>query len=256
MEFGPFLRELIILTVCWLLIIELIIFYKSTYFNEIHELIFKPYKEELKVYDIGVRSQHWDDDGIARLLEENVRVHCLVYLEPSDQKFGFLKIKHIQNSWARRCNHLSIVSLWETTLPAACRQVYEEFHESFDWLLVVYLDSYVIVENLRFMLAHYSPKKAIYFSAHHSFYIYAHVGQVDTTDYIFSREALEQLSTRNCLQDIVYMNECLRRMEKGPSQSLQPFNVPGNVVPFTLRQEFWLWPCIYRFVYENQVSTF
>ncbi|XP_017097239.2 uncharacterized protein [Drosophila bipectinata] len=252
MEVAQFVRELVVATVFWLLFIESMIFYRSTLFNEIHELIFKPYKEELKDYNIGVRSQHWDDDTVARQLEDNVRVHCLVYLKPSDQKLGFLKVKHIQNSWARRCNHLSIVSLWETTLPAAFRQVHKDFRESFDWLLVVYLDSYVILENLRFMLAHYSSKKAIYFSAQHSFYIYAHVGQVDTTDYIFSREALEQLVTRNCLKDDVYMEECLRRVEKGPSLGLQPFTVSGNVVPFTLRKEFWLWPCIYRFVYENQ----
>ncbi|KAH8412937.1 hypothetical protein KR009_006884 [Drosophila setifemur] len=252
MHLSLIICELILSTLGWLVILELFIFYQSHRFNLIHENIFKPYKEPIKTFDIGQRSQHWDDDRIARLLHDKVRVHCVVYLDRSDYELGPLKVQHAQNTWARRCNFLSIFKLWEITLLEAYRRIFEEYGQELDWLLVVYLDSYVVLENLRYMLAHYQPTEAVYFSAHHAFYIYAHVGQVPSTDYIFSREALAQLATRNCLKDDTFLKECLSRMKGGPSERLLPFNVADEVVPFTLRQNFWIWPCVHQFVYKNQ----
>ncbi|XP_017129977.1 uncharacterized protein LOC108147757 [Drosophila elegans] len=252
MNSRGFFRLLILSTLFWLLVLELLIFFNSTTFGDLKEFIFKPYKEKIKEYDVGQRSQHWDDDRIARILQEKVRVHCLVYLDPSDYKFGLIKAGHANKTWGRRCNHLTIIDQREISLLEAYHSIYKKFHNEFDWLLVVYLDSYVIMENLRLMLAHYRPTEEIYFSAHHAFYIYAHVGRVPSTDYIFSREALEQLATRNCLRNEVFLRECLKRMKRGPSDALQPFNVPDEVIPFSLRNEFWLWPCAFRAVYQNQ----
>uniref|UniRef100_A0A6P4FP08 N-acetylgalactosaminide beta-1,3-galactosyltransferase n=1 Tax=Drosophila rhopaloa TaxID=1041015 RepID=A0A6P4FP08_DRORH len=252
MNFRGTFRLLFLSTLSWLSVLELMIFLNSTFFEDLKELICKPYKEKIGDYDVGLRSQHWNDDRIAKLLREQVRVHCLVYLDQSDYKFGLLKAGHAKRSWGRRCNRLTIVDQRKITLLEAYRRTYMEFHNELDWLLVVYLDSYVIMENLRHMLAHYQPTEELYFSAHHAFYIYAHVGMVPTTDFIFSREALEQLVTRNCLQNEVFFRECLKRMRRGPSEDLLPFNVPDEVIPFSLRQEFWLWPCAFRAVYDNQ----
>ncbi|KAH8352228.1 hypothetical protein KR084_002881 [Drosophila pseudotakahashii] len=252
MKFMGFFQILILSTLFWLFVLELLIFCNSTTFSDLIEFVQKPYKETVNEYDVGLRSQHWDEDRIAQLLGEKIRVHCLVYMDRSDFKFGAQKAMHVRNSWGHRCNRLTIISQREITLLKAYRQIYVDFHNQFDWLLVVYLDSYVIMENLRFLLAHYSPSQEIYFSAQHDVYIYAHVGQVSTTDYIFSREALEQLATRNCLQDEIFLRECLKRMRKGPSEALLSFNVPDEMIPYTLRNNFWLWPCAFRAVYENQ----
>ncbi|XP_016954658.1 uncharacterized protein LOC108027652 [Drosophila biarmipes] len=245
-------RLLILSFLFWLFLLELLIFSNSTTFTDLIEFIQKPYKETVENYDVGLRSQHWDDDQIASILREQVHVHCLVYMDRSDYKFGAQKAVHVKNTWGRRCNRLTFVNLRETTLLEAYRQIYVDFHKELDWLLVVYLDSYVIMENLRYLLAHHSPSQELYFRAQHAVYIYAHVGQVSTTDYIFSREALERLATRNCLQNEVFFRECLKRMRKAPREGLQSFNEPDEVIPYTLRSNFWLWPCTFRVVYENQ----
>ncbi|KAH8279736.1 hypothetical protein KR054_003729 [Drosophila jambulina] len=247
-----FLWPLILTTLIWIAVLEELIFIKSTAFDKVNEYIFPPYKENVPNFQVGLRSQRWNDDRIARLLQQQVRVHCLVYLDRSDNKRGPRKLEHIRNSWGRRCNRLTTVNLWEIPLAEAYHSIYREYRHELDWLLVVYLDSFVIVENLRYLLAPYPPNRAIYFNAYHSFFSYAHVGQVPSTDYIFSREALEQLCTRDCLQDDFSLNECLGRMQHGPSDALLPFNVPEVLVPFTLRLSFWLWPCAFQSIYGNQ----
>ncbi|KAH8393672.1 hypothetical protein KR200_009333 [Drosophila serrata] len=249
---AGFLWPLFLSTLIWLVILEELMFYNSTACDKLNDLIFEPYKENIHEFQVGLRSQRWDDDRIVRLLEQQIRVHCLVYLDVSDFNRGPRKLEHIRSTWGRRCNRLSTINLWEIPITEAYRRIFREFRHELDWLLVVYLDSFVIVENLRYLLAPYSPNRAIYFNAQHSLFVYAHVGQIPSTDYIFSREALEQLSTRNCLHDEFSLKECLGRMEHGPSDALVEFNVPDELVPFTLRQMFWLWPCAFQSVYGNQ----
>ncbi|XP_043662575.1 glycoprotein-N-acetylgalactosamine 3-beta-galactosyltransferase 1 [Drosophila teissieri] len=252
MKLRDLLRLLALSFVFWLIVLEVIIFCNSPTFTNLLELLQPPYKETVNSYEVGLRSEHWDDDRIARVLQAKVRVHCLVYMDRSDYKFGAQKARHIEKTWARRCPRLTIVNQRNATLLRAYRQIYVECHNELDWLLVVYLDSYVVVENLRHLLAQYSPSEKIYFSAEHAAYVYAHVGQVSTTDYIFSSEALEQLATRSCLRNDIFFKECLTRMRKGPSEWLLPFEVRAELIPYSLRDNFWLWPCSFRFVYHNQ----
>ncbi|KAH8251343.1 hypothetical protein KR032_008462 [Drosophila birchii] len=247
-----FLWPLILSTLIWLVLLEELIFYKSTACEKLNDYVFKPYNEKINDFNVGIRSQRWNDDRIARLLWRQVRVHCLVYLDESDNMRGPRKLEHIRSTWGRRCNHFTAINRWEIPITEAYRRIYKDFRLELDWLLVVYLDSFVIVENLRHLLANYPPNRAIYFSSLHSLFLYAHVGQVPSTDYVFSREALEQLGTRDCLHDDFSLNECLRRMQQGPSDALLAFNVPDVLVPFTQRLSFWLWPCVFRSVYGNQ----
>ncbi|KAH8238801.1 hypothetical protein KR038_000819 [Drosophila bunnanda] len=247
-----FLWPLLLSTLIWLVILEELIFYNSNACDKLNEFFFEPYKEEIHDFQVGFRSHRWNDDRIARLLRQQVRVHCLVYLDESDYNRGPGKLDHIRSTWGRRCNRLTTIHLWEIPITEAYRQIYRDFRHELEWLLVVYLDSFVIVENLRLLLASYPPNRAIYFSAHHSMLAYAHVGRVPSTDYIFSREALEQLCTRDCLHDDFSLKECLGRMQHGHSDALFDFNVPAVLIPFTLREAFWLWPCAFQSVYGNQ----
>nr|AAL90165.1 AT24870p [Drosophila melanogaster] len=41
-------------------------------------------------------------------------------------------------------------------------------------------------------------------------------------------------------------------MRKGPSEWLLPFDVPDALIPYSLRTNFWHWPCSFRVVYHNQ----
>ncbi|EDW39987.1 GL15448 [Drosophila persimilis] len=245
-------RILVLSFAGWLAVLELVIFFRSSTFYKLHEFVFKPYKESISSYDVGLRAQQWDDKQIAKLLYESVRVHCLLYLEDLGNGFDAMKAEHIRKTWGCRCNELSVFDSREISLTEAYLWIYRNNHHKLDWLLSVSMGTYVIVENLRHMLAPYSPSQAIYFSAQHGFYSYAHVGKGATTDHIFSRGALEHLTAENCLHDGSSLRACLARMDRGPSDKLLPFHVQEEVLPFHLRTKFWLWPCTYRSVYENQ----
>ncbi|XP_034668764.1 uncharacterized protein LOC117901907 [Drosophila subobscura] len=249
---AELMRTLVLSFVVWMVVLELLIFVRSSTFYELREFVFKPYKESISSYDVGTRAHPWDDTHVARQLYGQVRVDCLLYLEDMDNGFDALKAEHIRKTWGCRCNQLFIINSTEMSRTAAYLCIYRKSHLQLDWLLSVSMGAYVIVENLRHALAHYSPSQALYFSAQHSFYAYAHVGKAATTDHIFSRGALEHLLAENCLQDESSLGACLARMDRGPSDGLLPFNVPAEVLPFQLRTKFWLWPCIYRAVYENQ----
>ncbi|KAH8283649.1 hypothetical protein KR018_010795 [Drosophila ironensis] len=251
MQLLRILEILMVSVMGWLIVTELVVFFKSAMFYDMHEAIFKPYKEQVETYKIGRRSHRWDDNRIAVELQAKVRVHCLVYLDPSDKKSGADKVVHAKDTWGQRCNRFTVAKLWEKSLHRNYQEIYRKFYNELDWLLVVYVDSYVVVETLRYTLAQYLPSQAVYFSAFHAFYAYAHVGQVSSTDYIFSREALAQICTRNCLQDDDVLQGCLGRMEKAPSDRLQPFSVSDLLIPFSQRRSFWIWPCVHRNVYEN-----
>lgn len=206
-----------------------------------------PYREKVTAFTVGTRNQTRDNISIACQLHAKVRVHCLVQLT---NKHELLKADHIQASWGSRCHRLHFIA--EMQIGQAYRNVYEKYRSDLDWLLHVHVDSFVILENVRYVLAAFSPGNIVYFSSFHAAFAYAHVSSRDSTDYVLSRGALEHLRTRNCLSDI--LPNCLRVVKKNSSDLLFPFHVAPEVVPFTLRSQFWCWPYIYREVYSGQVS--
>ncbi|KAM8715042.1 hypothetical protein ACLKA7_002141 [Drosophila subpalustris] len=205
-----------------------------------------PYKERVVEYEVRTRNETRDNTVIAQQLYGKVRVHCLLQLTNSHER---LKAKHILSTWGARCNRMHI-SKGSHTIGELYQSIYERFYLELDWLLHVHVDSYVIMENLRFHLAKYAPTDEVYFSAFHAFYPYAHVSQTDSTDYILSRGALQQLLARNCFSR--KWQDCLAEMKQGPSELLFPFQIPGELLPFELRSEFWNWPYIHRAVYSDQ----
>lgn len=206
-----------------------------------------PYAEKVTAFTVGTRNQTRDNISIACQLHAKVRVHCLVQLTNQHE---LLKADHIRTTWGTRCHRLHFSA--EKKIGQAYRSVYVKYRSELDWLLHVHVDSFVILENVRYALAAFSPGISVYFSGFHAAFAYAHVSLRDSTDYVLSRGALEQLLTRNCLSDI--LPNCLRAIHKNSSELLFPFHVAPEVLPFTLRLEFWCWPYIYRKVYSGQVS--
>ncbi|XP_034489455.1 glycoprotein-N-acetylgalactosamine 3-beta-galactosyltransferase 1-like, partial [Drosophila innubila] len=205
-----------------------------------------PYKERVTEFEVGTRNQTWDNTSIAQQLHGKVRVHCLLLVTNKNER---LKANHILRTWGARCNRMHI-GKGRDTIRGIYQSIYERFYLELDWLLHVNVDSYVIMENLRFHLVKYAPSDEVYFSAFHAFYPYAHVSQRESTDYILSRGALQQLLARNCFsRDWL---ACLAEMKQGPSELLFPLQIPGEIFPFDLRSEFWNWPYIHRAVYSDQ----
>ncbi|KAH8418775.1 hypothetical protein KR222_002162 [Zaprionus bogoriensis] len=204
-----------------------------------------PYSEKIDHYDVGTRNETLDNTSIARQLYSRVRIDCLVLLTNRHER---LKAEHIRSTWGNRCNRLHFSEEW--SMDRAYRSIYAKHRSDLDWLLHVHVDSFVILENVRYALVGYTPEQRIYFAAFHAAYAYAHVSMRDTTDYIFSRGALEQLLSRNCLVDNV--PSCLDDMQQGASGLMFPFHVAPEVLPHTLRSEFWVWPYVHRAVYSGQ----
>lgn len=117
---------------------------------------------------------HRDQNSeIADRLFRNVRILCLVTTYPKHKT----KAKYIRETWGSRCNHIifitptSIESLESLILPGAkegrsnvwnsiregLKHVHEKYADKFDFVLKTDDNTYVIMENLRYLLGTESP---------------------------------------------------------------------------------------------------
>ncbi|XP_030244360.1 glycoprotein-N-acetylgalactosamine 3-beta-galactosyltransferase 1 [Drosophila navojoa] len=238
---GPTLFSFLTWALIVFAFVEFYLFIFSSTRIAVQNYLLPPYKENIRDVNVGNRNEMWDNHSIANELYHKVRIHCLLHLTNDRER---LKAKHIQKTWGTRCNRMYISEV--SNVNKAYRRIARTQYEDLDWLLHVHVDSYVIMENLRYKLASYRPERMIYFSASHAAYPYAHVSLKDTTDYIFSRSALQEMLRASNDDDY------LANMEQGPNEQLFPFEVPAEILPFTLRRYFWNWPFIYRAVYSGQ----
>lgn len=126
-------------------------------------------------------SDHNDENKtVADSLFNKVRILCLIFTMPANHE---TKAKHVQMTWAKRCNEYVFISskrddglgsvdvtngtesrniLWGKTKQAFL-YAYKQRLNDFDWFLKADDDTYVILENLRYMLASHSPNKPIWF---------------------------------------------------------------------------------------------
>ena len=155
---------------------------------------------------------HQGDDAKAKEMAKKVRVLCWVMTTPENHQS---KAKHIKATWGRRCNILLFMSTAEDkTLPAiklslqhegrdvlwgktkqSFQYVYDNFRDQADWFMKADDDTYVIVENLRYMLQPYNSSQPIYFGC--KFKPYVKQGYMSGgAGYVLSREALNRFVKR------------------------------------------------------------
>ena len=150
------------------------------------------------------------------------------------------KATAVKNTWAKRCDkHVFFSSFANDSFPTiglgvpegrnhligksvqAFRYCYDNYGTDYDWFLKADDDTYVIVENLRFFLAHNNPDDMIYFG--HKFKVLVRQGYFSGgAGYVISRKALEVLVTRGlsnpflCRQDgsdeDVEIGRCMERL--------------------------------------------
>ncbi|XP_063610929.1 glycoprotein-N-acetylgalactosamine 3-beta-galactosyltransferase 1-like [Penaeus indicus] len=155
--------------------------------------------------DLEAAVQLLKEQREARALYEEVRVLCWVPVAPRDHNKTAV---HVRATWGRRCNKLLFIStkddasigavnvgsqeglraLW-SKIRSALKYLYSHFLNDYEWFLKADDDTYVVLENLRYMLRAYDTNDPVYFGHH-----YKTRGGYNSggAGYVLGREALRR----------------------------------------------------------------
>ena len=154
------------------------------------------------------------------------------------------KARHVKATWGKRANVALYVSDKENkTFPSvaitvppgrdhltaktfqAFDYVYENYLDQADWFMKADDDTYVIVENLRYMLSAYDTNKPVFFG-HHFKTIVKQGYMSGGGGYVISKEALKRLANRSegeCAKDggaeDAEFGKCMQKLEVVPGDS-------------------------------------
>ncbi|XP_068182107.1 glycoprotein-N-acetylgalactosamine 3-beta-galactosyltransferase 1-A [Antennarius striatus] len=231
--------------------------------------------------------QHTDGDSrVADMLYQKVRVLCWVMTGPYNLQS---RAHHVRATWSRHCNVVVFMSsvedpdfptvglgtkegrdqlYWKTI--RAFHYVYEHHADDADWFLKADDDTYVVVDNLRWILSNHTPEEAIYFGKR--FKPYTKQGYMSGgAGYVLSKEALkrfvEGFRTKVCthttpVEDLA-LGQCLEKMgvQAGDSrdtlhrETFHPF-VPEHHLTSKFSKSFWYWSyCYYPIVEGSQCCS-
>ncbi|XP_078285130.1 glycoprotein-N-acetylgalactosamine 3-beta-galactosyltransferase 1-like [Rhinoraja longicauda] len=188
--------------------------------------------------------QHKDENrSLADDLYNRVRILCWVMTMPNNLE---KKTKHVKATWAKKCNVILYMSSeenkdfptvrldvkegrnelnWKTV--KAFRYIFDHHLNEADWFLKADDDTYVIVDNLRWLLSKYSPDQPIFFGK--KFKPFVKQGFMSGgAGYVLSREAVKRYvnicKTGKCcysaVQEDVAISKCLAdlNVEAGDSR--------------------------------------
>ncbi|CAG0902308.1 unnamed protein product [Darwinula stevensoni] len=203
-------------------------------------------------------------------MSRKVRVLCWVMTHPGNHE---RKAKHVRDTWGKRCDVLLFMSSKEDpSLPAvalkveegrkhlskksheAFRYIYEHHLDDADWFLKADDDTYVVVENLRYMLHDRNHSEAVFFGCRFKGFMSGGSG------YVLSREAVKifvekalsnpkRCHLRGAAEDMS-MWECLHSVGVKPGDSRDelgrwrflPFTPENHLNPgFFVGKYRWLW---------------
>ncbi|KAL4646159.1 glycoprotein-N-acetylgalactosamine 3-beta-galactosyltransferase 1-B-like [Arapaima gigas] len=220
-----------------------------------------------------------EDSQVADELYQKVRILCWVMTGPSNlQK----KAQHVKATWSRHCNVVLFMSseedrdfptvgldtgegrdklYWKTI--RAFHYVFKNHGEEADWFLKADDDTFVVVDNLRWLLSNYTPEDPIYFGKR--FKPYAKQGYMSGgAGYVLSKEALkrfvEGFRTKVCthttsVEDLA-LGQCMEKMgvlagdsrDTMQRETFHPF-VPESHLTGKFSKSFWYWNyCYYPIV--------
>lgn len=225
---------------------------------------------------------HFEDDRVAKKMFDKVRVLCWIMTGPKNHE---KRARHVRNTWGKRCNILLFMSstedkslpsvalpvsegrnnLWKKT-KEAFKYVYKHYKDQADWFLKADDDTYVIMENLRYMLYPYKTTDPIYFGC--KFKPFVKQGYMSGgAGYVLSREALnrfieQSLNHTGCSKkdsgaEDVEIGKCLEAVNVVAGDSRDsigrgrffPFVPEHHLIPGHVSKDFWYWQYIY---YENK----
>ncbi|XP_041355835.1 glycoprotein-N-acetylgalactosamine 3-beta-galactosyltransferase 1-like [Gigantopelta aegis] len=148
------------------------------------------------------------DNKLAEAISKKVKVACFI---TSMQNHLENKLRAVNQTWGRRCDKTLYVMTTNMTgadiLPVeieddrqtltektrvAFTHLYNKYLNQFDFFLKADDDTYIIVENLKYLLSHYNASQPIYMGD--LFIQYAPNGYMSGgASYVLSREALKRL---------------------------------------------------------------
>ncbi|VVC39782.1 Fringe-like [Cinara cedri] len=226
---------------------------------------------------------HFDEDLVAQELKKRIRVICWIMTSPSNH---IKKARHVKATWGKRCNTLLFMSTVEDkSLPSIALSVKEgrdylwgktkeafkyihEHYKDYDYVLKADDDTYVIVENLRYMLTSFDPKDPIYLGCR--FKPYVKQGYMSGgAGYLLSKESVKRfvekaLPHKQCRQDHggaedVEIGKCLQLVGVKAKDSRDnlgrgrffPFIPEHHLIPGHSDPNFWYWKYIFYPIVEG-----
>ncbi|XP_061909074.1 glycoprotein-N-acetylgalactosamine 3-beta-galactosyltransferase 1-A isoform X1 [Entelurus aequoreus] len=225
---------------------------------------------------------HEDEDSwVADQLYQKVRVLCWVMTETHNLR---TRAHHVRATWARHCNAVVFMSsVKDPDLPAvgldtnegrdqlywktirAFHYIYEHHVDQADWFLKADDDTFVVVDNLRWILSNHTPEEPIYFGKR--FKPFSKQGYMSGgAGYVLSKEALrrfvEGFRTKVCTHtspvEDVALGQCLEKMGVLAGDSRDTFHretfhpfVPEHHLTGKFSKTFWYWNYCYYPIIEG-----
>uniref|UniRef100_H3APM5 N-acetylgalactosaminide beta-1,3-galactosyltransferase n=1 Tax=Latimeria chalumnae TaxID=7897 RepID=H3APM5_LATCH len=217
----------------------------------------------------------------AEELFKKIKVLCWIMTAPQNlQK----RAQYVKITWGKRCNVLLFMSsetnhnfptiglntsegrtqLYLKTMKAF-QYAHDHYIDKADWFLKTDDDTYVILENLRLLLAKYNPDEPLYMGKR--FKVHVKQGYMSGgAGYILSREALKQyvkgLKSKICshttsVEDLA-IGHCMEKLgiPAGDSRDIYqretffPFSLTPHLVHGSLSKSSWFW----RYNYYDNVD--
>ncbi|XP_059426814.1 glycoprotein-N-acetylgalactosamine 3-beta-galactosyltransferase 1-B [Carassius carassius] len=243
-------------------------------------------KERSALFNLNHPHHTGEDGTLADALYKKVRILCWVMTGPNNLE---KKARHVKATWSRHCNIVVFISsvddpdfptvglntkegrdqlYWKTI--RAFHYVMEKHGDEADWFLKADDDTYVVVDNLRWILASHSPEDPVYFGRR--FKPYVKQGYMSGgAGYVLSKEALrrfvEGFRTKVCthtssVEDLA-LGQCMEKIGvvAGDSrdtlerETFHPF-VPESHLTGTFPKTFWYWNyCYYPIVQGPQCCS-
>ncbi|XP_067625652.1 glycoprotein-N-acetylgalactosamine 3-beta-galactosyltransferase 1 isoform X2 [Eurosta solidaginis] len=162
-------------------------------------------------YMTALQELDTQNDILHQHLNKNLRVVCMVLTSPNQHESH---AKHVKATWGKRCSRLIFLSsemdadlgavsviepemdtyddLWKKTREGF-RYVYDNYYDDYDWFVKADDDTYMVMENLRYMLYAYHPETPIYFG--YQLVRYGVPYMSGGAAYVLSKEALRRFMT-------------------------------------------------------------
>uniref|UniRef100_A0A4W5QB87 N-acetylgalactosaminide beta-1,3-galactosyltransferase n=1 Tax=Hucho hucho TaxID=62062 RepID=A0A4W5QB87_9TELE len=237
--------------------------------------------ERAALINLNVPHRTGEYSRVADELYQKVRILCWVMTGPSNLQ---TKARHVKATWSRHCNVVVFMSsvddpdfptvglgtgegrdqlYWKTI--RAFHYALEHHGNEADWFLKADDDTFVVVDNLRWVLSNHTPEEPLYFGKR--FKPYAKQGYMSGgAGYVLSKEALrrfvEGFKTKVCthttsVEDLA-LGQCLEKMgvlamdsrDTLQRETFHPF-VPEHHLTGKFSKSFWYWKYCYYPIIEG-----